>query len=180
MIKLLWRYLRGTEGTTAIEFSLIAIPFFTLIMSIFEMAIMFAAASLLEGATGNAARLIRTGQIQQATTDPGAQERMFRDAICNSAAVLVNCEDVDIEVQQLDGFGGYTSSAAQFDGDGNLSSQGFNAAGVNDVVLVRTGYRYQLMTPLIGSLLGAGESNSQYFISTIVLQVEPYEFREGA
>jgi len=154
-----------------------AIPFFTLTMSIIELGIMFSAASLLEGATGSASRLIRTGQIQQSTSDPTAQQEIFMEALCNAAPVLINCAEIDLEVLNIGSFGSFDSFQAQRDLDGNIQSQGFDAGGVSNVILIRVGYRYQLMTPLIGSLLGQNGTGTQYFISTIVLQTEPYEFQ---
>ena len=173
--KQLKRWRKSSEASAAIEFALISIPFFMLVMSIFEMAIMFASASMLEGATGRASRLIRTGQVQQASADPGAQEAMFRDTLC-TRAFMIPCNAIDVEVSNIGAFGNFGNFSAQYDGDGNLDSQGFNAGAVNDVVLIRTGYRYQFMTPFIGQLLGANGTGSQYFMSTIVMQVEPYEF----
>lgn len=170
------KWLKSADGTTAIEFALLAAPFFTVIMGIIEMSIMFATASILEGGTNTAARLIRTGQIQQTTSDPEAQEELFREAFCEHAAILVNCADVDIEVINIGDFGSFDDFEPEFDEDGNMASQGFDAGSVSDYMLVRTGYRYNLMTPLIGSLLGEGGTNTRYFMSTIVLQTEPYEF----
>ena len=43
-----------------------AIPYTILSVAIIEIAIMYSAAAMLEGATGAASRLIKTGQIQQA------------------------------------------------------------------------------------------------------------------
>ncbi len=171
------KWLHDLSGTTAIEFAFMSIPFVTLTMSIIEMAIMFSTASILEGATGSAARLIRTGQIQQATSDPAGQEQMFRDAICRHAAALVNCDNVDIEVTNIGTFGSYDSYQPQYDADGNIDSRGFDAGGVSNVILVRTGYRYTLMTPFINMLLGEHGTGTRYFMSTIVLQIEPYEFQ---
>lgn len=171
MHKFITRWVRKKEGSTAIEFSLMAIPYVMLTVGIIEMSIMYASASLLEGATGSAARMIRTGQIQQATSeDP---ETMFRDAICSYATVLINCNDVQIEVSTMDSFSDF--SGPSYDADGNLNNQGFAAGGVSDRVLIRVAYRYSMMTPFIGPLL-AGPDNSHMFISTIVLQTEPYEF----
>ncbi len=164
------------EGTTAIEFSLLAIPYLLLTVSIIELSMMYAAASLLEGATGSAARMIRTGQLQQAEGVDPAQ--VFREAICDYATVLVKCEDVIIEVQQMNSFGDYEEMEPQYDEDGNLIPGGFDAGGSSDRILIRAAYRYNMMTPFVGPLL-AGPDNSRLFISTIVLQVEPYEF-EGA
>ena len=173
--KLFKKWGKKEDGTTAIEFSLLFIPYLILSLGIIELALMYSAGSLVEGATNNAARMIRTGQIQQASGD---QQQMFRDSFCEFATVLVDCNDVEIEVQQMASFGDFDSLAPQFDGDGNFVPTGFDPGGSNDRVLIRVFYRYDMMTPFIGPLL-AGADNSIDFISTIVLQTEPYEF-EGA
>lgn len=177
LCKFFTRWIKQKEGTTAIEFSLMAIPYLFLTLGIIELSIMYASASLLEGATGSAARLVRTGQIQQSVA--AAPEDMFRDQICAYATVLIDCEDVVVEVLQMDSYTDYDDMQPQYDEDGNMVSQGFNAGGSNDRILIRVAYRYEMMTPFIGPLL-AGEDNSRLFVSTIVLQTEPYEFEENA
>ena len=47
-----------------VEFAVIAIPFFTLIIGIIEVGLIFWAGYELENATAAAARLVRTGQAQ--------------------------------------------------------------------------------------------------------------------
>jgi len=169
--KLLSNWFKKKEGSTAIEFSLLAIPYVFLTVGIIELGIMYAAASLLEGATASAARLIRTGQIQQAVGDP---EQMFRDAICGYATVLINCNDIVLEVIPLASFADF--SGPTYDANGNMVSAGFDAGGVSDNILIRVSYRYTMMTPFIGPLL-AGPDSSHLFVSTIVLQTEPYDFQ---
>lgn len=164
---------RREDGTTAIEFSLLFIPYLMLTLAIVEISMMYASASLLEGATASAARTIRTGQLQQAEgVEP---EAMFRDTLCGYATVLINCDDIEVEVIQMNSFADYDGLQPEYDEDGNLVSQGFDAGGSNDRVLVRTAVRVNLMTPFIGDLL-AGNDGSVLFMSTIVLQTEPYEF----
>ena len=171
--KLLKKYRKNSDGTTAIEFSLMAIPYLFLTLGIIELSIMYASASLLEGATTQAAREIRTGQIQQAQS--GDSETLFRESVCDYATVLINCNDVVIEAMQLASFADFDDAAPQYDEDGNMVSQGFDAGGSNDRVLIRVAYRYEMMVPFVGTLL-AGPDNSRLFMSTIVLQTEPYDF----
>lgn len=175
MIDFIRKWLRREEGATAIEFSLVAIPYFMLSLGIMELSLMYASASLLEGATDSAARLIRTGQIQQSSSDP---EMMFRDAMCDFVNVLIDCNDVTIEVRTMTSYGDFDSMAPVFDEDGNMVSQGFNAGGSNDRILIRVGYRYTMKTPLVGPLLN-GPDGGTLFMSTIVLQSEPYEFEDA-
>ena len=172
MRKFFSQWFRHKEGTTAIEFSLMAIPYVMLTVGIIELSIMYASASLLEGATSSAARLIRTGQLQQAPM--GTPEELFRSAICDYATVLIRCSDIVVESQTMASFSDYDSMQPQYDADGNMVSQGFDPGTANERVLIRVSYRYNMMTPFIGPLL-VGPSNSRLFMSTIVLQIEPYD-----
>lgn len=169
----LWKnWFRKKDGSTAIEFSMLLIPYTMLSLGIIELSLMYVSASLLEGATYSAARMIRTGQLQQANSpDP---EGDFRDAMCEFLTALVDCNDVIIEATPMTSYGDY--AGATFDENGNMVSQGFDAGESNSRMLIRTAYRYNLITPLIGPLLSDG-TGSRLFMSTIVLQVEPYEFQ---
>lgn len=168
------RWKKETAGTTAIEFSLVAIPFITMMLGVVEIALMYTAGSLLEGSTASAARMIRTGQLQ--VLNPADPEAVFREALCANIKALVNCNNIQIEVVQLpDGFMDAGDYAPQFDEDGNLITRAFTMGGSSDVVLIRTAYRYPFMTPLLTPILG-GASGSRLLMSTVVLETEPYEF----
>lgn len=169
--KLFGGWVRKTDGVTAIEFSLLFIPYLLLSLAIIELSLMFVSASLLEGATGSAARLIRTGQLQQSGGD---QVQMFRDALCDYTSVLISCDDLRVEVQELASFGDAEALAPQYDEDGNLV-EAFSPGGSDSSVLIRVAFRYQMMVPLVGPLL-TGPGGSMLFMSTIVLRTEPYEF----
>lgn len=163
---------KDEEGVAAIEFALMAIPYVFLSIGIIELSITYATGALLEGATSSAARMIRTGELQQSgSTDPA---ETFRTALCDYAAVMIQCDDVQIEVVTLDSYSNYSDYNVSYDEDGQMISHGFDAGSTNDKVLIRAAYRYRMMTPFIGQLL-AGPDNTIQFISTIVLQTEPYE-----
>ncbi len=174
-VKFLKNWWGQKDGSTAIEFSMLAIPYVMLTVGIIELSISFASATLLEAATNSAARQIRTGQLQQASADPQAD---FRAQLCDYATVLINCNEVVIEVQTMETFSDFDSLAPQFDEDGNMLSRGFDAGASSDRVLVRVSYTYTMMTPFIGQLL-AGADGTLFFMSTIVLQTEPYDFAES-
>lgn len=171
MITLIRRWLRRESGTTAIEFSMLLMPFLILTFGIIELSIMYTSANLLEVSTGSAARMIRTGQLQKSgSADPEAD---FRAAMCDIATALIDCNDIVIEVQVLNSYDDY--SGPTYDGDGNMVPGGFETGGSNDRVMVRAAFRYDMITPLVGPLLSGG-TGSRLFVSTIILQSEPYEF----
>ncbi len=173
MIQAFRKLFKRDDGATAIEFSLLFMPYMLISLGIMEISLMFASASLLEGATDSASRLIRTGSLQQSNQDP---ETMFRDAMCSFATVLITCEDVVIDVSVLENYGDF--SGPTLDEDGNLVSGGFDPGGSNDKVLIRVAYRYEMITPVVGPLLN-GPGGTTLFVSTLVLQTEPYEFQGG-
>jgi Flp pilus assembly protein TadG len=89
MGKLIKRWLRGEDAATAVEFALVAFPFTYLLIGIVELSIMFAAMSTLDAATNDAARLIRTGQVQQTTGDP---QQLFEDLLCSKVSVFIRSD----------------------------------------------------------------------------------------
>lgn len=166
---------REERGSTAVEFSLLSLPFIMILVGIMEVSLMFAANSVLDGATQEAARLVRTGQVQQSGSDP---EQMFTERLCQKSAALLDCSKFQIEVVEMDRFSDFNNFAAAYDDDGNLESRGFTPGGVNSVNLIRVSYRYQLGTPLIGDLLATGPGRTRQMLSTVVLQAEPYDITQ--
>lgn len=166
-------WFKAKEGSTAIEFSLMAVPYLVLSLGIIELGIMYASASMLEGATTSASRMIRTGQLQQSGS--AAPQEDFENALCAYADVLLDCTRVVVEVIPMQSYMDYGDLAPQFDANGNMISAGFNAGGSSDRILIRTAYRYQMLTPFVGQLL-APPVGERLFMSTLVLQTEPYEF----
>lgn len=173
----------------AVEWALVVAPFLALVFAIIELSLVYASATLLEGATNHAARAIRTGQLQQAleansNLDP---EQEFRNRMCEYITVMIPCDDVFVEVQRMDSFADFSNFAVQFDEEtGDLVSRGVFLGGSDDRVYIRTAYRYNLMVPAINLFLDlitpnavgsnlAGPDGSILFMSTIVLQSEPYE-----
>ena len=65
------RFARRKDGSVAIEFGMVAAPFFALLFAIMETAIVFFAGQALETAVADSARLIMTGQAQSAGFDAG-------------------------------------------------------------------------------------------------------------
>jgi Flp pilus assembly protein TadG len=58
------RFARDRKGATAVEFAFVAAPFFLLVFAILEIALIFFASAIIEEAVADAARDIRTGELQ--------------------------------------------------------------------------------------------------------------------
>ena len=64
------RLIRRGEGAAAVEFALIALPFFALVLVILETGLMMFANAAVQASLTAAARMIRTGQIQAPANCP--------------------------------------------------------------------------------------------------------------
>jgi Flp pilus assembly protein TadG len=170
------RWIRKKEGTTAVEFALVGIPFVLMIIGTVEMAVMFTAQSVLHESTFTAARLIRTGQIQGGGMGDG--EQAFRQSVCDFASLLIPCERIQFQVRQIPTFSDAQDQDLEFDEDGNLEDQDFDPGGVSEIVLVRVVYNYPIITPFMQPFLGQNGGMTRMMVSTIVLQNEPYQFEE--
>lgn len=173
MILRLREWLKREEGVTAVEFSLVAVPFVFLIIGTIEMALMFTAQSVLQESTFTAARLIRTGQIQ--LSESGDPETMFREEVCSFSELMIPCGEIQFQVQTLPSFADADDEPLPFDEDGNFTDTGFDPGGANDIVMIRVAYNYPVRTPLIQPILANHGGNKRTMLSTIVLQTEPYE-----
>ena len=178
MGRVFWRYFRRKDGATAVEFSLVAAPFVFMLIGLVEMTLMFASQSLLQGSTMTAARMIRTGELQQ--MQAGNPEEEFRQTLCAFAGPLIPCNEIEFQVISVQSFEEADNlPPAQFDADGNLQNTVFDPGDVNDVVLIRVAYRYPITTPLFQPVLTNNGDGNRIMMSTVVLQTEPYEFEEA-
>lgn len=167
------RYIDNIKGVIAVEFALVALPFIILMIGTLEMAVMFTSQSLLEGASANASRLIRTGQAQQS----GDPQATFQQAVCDVVQTLIDCNELQYQVVSVDSFEDVDNFPdAELDADGNLQNQIFDAGDENDVVLVRVVYIYQIATPMFQPLLSNMGSDTRAMMATVVLQSEPYNW----
>lgn len=168
------RWAHAQHGAVAVEFALAALPFFMLVIGIIEVAMLFAAGTVLEGGTMAASRTIRTGQTQQAANP----STYFRQNLCAKIGALIPCAQLRYEVLHPAGnsFNDADGMEPSFDANGNLITAGFDAGGVSDVVVIRTSYRYHFITPFIGALLSKNADNSATMVSTVTLRSEPYAF----
>ena len=192
MIKYFKPFRQNDDGVAAIEFAIFAVPFFFLIMGIIEMGIMFGAATVLNGATEDAARLIRTGQVSGSNS---SASDAFADEICNRTYALIDCDDITYHVVRMDPDDDFTVAFNNPSSIGlppiveptdpsQLSVSTFNAGGPNDRIIVRVSYDYPLLTPVgaLASLLDSSTSeglanrpgNKRLLVSTAILQNEPY------
>jgi Flp pilus assembly protein TadG len=106
----LLRFEKSERGVAAIEFALLAPPFFLLLGTIMETGLMFFTEYTMQTATQDAARLVRTGQAQNGQLSAAA----FKNKICDLFSVLVSCSGVTVYVRSDTNFANLASNLPAF------------------------------------------------------------------
>lgn len=173
IIKAFKSWFRDRDGSTALEFALVAIPFSLLAVAIIEMGMMYTAYSVMQGATQDAVRAVRTGQVQ-AISDPDEAEAFFRREICNHVTIaLVDCNNIRFTVEVLESFADGDTNV-EIDEEGEMTDDSFDTGESGDVVLISVLYYHPLITPLVGAFLSDSPNNTKLMTSVFAIQTEPY------
>jgi Flp pilus assembly protein TadG len=159
---------RREDGSTAVEFGLLALPFFALMFAIIETALVFFAGQTLETATADASRLIMTGQAQTQNFD----QAKFKESVCSRIYGLFDCANgIKIDVRTAANF----SSAdlkKPLDANGNLVDNfTFSPGNAGDIVVVRVMYQWPIYVALLSDMAGG----KRLLMATAAFRNEPYQ-----
>jgi Flp pilus assembly protein TadG len=166
------RFLRHQDGTSAVEFGLVALPFIALLFAIIETAIVFFAGQALEAAAADTSRLILTGQAQSQNLTAST----FKTQVCNRLTALFDCNGgIYVDVKNYTNFSSANTTSPVVNGTLNTSGMTFSPGGPSSIVVMRLYYQW----PIYVSLLNAGISdlngNKKLLVATAAFRNEPYQ-----
>ena len=168
------RFGAARDGVAVIEFAFILPPVLYMIMAIFQIGMVFVAGQVLEDATTEFGRLIRTGQAQGGRVDQAS----FRAAFCDRIAVFMNCDNNNllIDIQVLPSFGN-VSLDWPTDEDGNFTTPGNYQLGANQqTVLMRAFYQYPVWLPFVGTTMANLPNGRRLLSASTAFRNEPFNF----
>jgi Flp pilus assembly protein TadG len=169
--KALRRFRRNRRGSAAVEFALVAPVFFALLFAIIETAIVFFAGQVLETVTQDSARMIMTGQAQNASY--GKPE--FKAYVCGKITVLFDCVGgISIDVQSYPGFSGVSINDPIDSGKNFVPPNNYNAGGPGDIVVVRVFYQWPLIVTGLGYNISNLKDSKRLLTATAAFRNEPY------
>jgi Flp pilus assembly protein TadG len=166
------RFIRHQDGTTTVEFAMLAAPFLALMFATIETAVVFFAGQALETAGADSARLIMTGQAQT----QGFDQAKFKQAVCAKIYGLFNCSTgLYVDVKNYSSFAAM-NTAKPLDAGGNLETGtfGYTPGGPGDIVVVRLMYEWPVYVSLLGLNLADSAGGKRLLMSTIAFRNEPY------
>lgn len=159
------------SGATAVEFALIAGPFFFLIFGLLELSIVFIVSTTIEHGISEASRQIRTGLAQQ----NGVNQAQFERDVCDQLFGILDCDNkLSIDVRTFQNFSS-ANSPSPIDDEGNFASDDFQFSPGNrdEIVVVRVFYEWEIVSPFNSAL--SNLSNGNLLIeSGIAFQNEPF------
>jgi Flp pilus assembly protein TadG len=111
------RFARDSRGATAVEFGMVAAPFFALVIAIMTIGTQYLTLHFLEHGVTTASRKLRTGEAQKA----GLTIADFRKLVCDSAGTMIACDSrLVIHIKSSPTFAGLSPLASCMT-NGNLT-----------------------------------------------------------
>ena len=165
------RFARRQDGAAAVEFALVALPFLALTFAIIETALVFFAGQTLEAAVAESARLIMTGQAQNANYTAAD----FKTQVCNRIAGLFDCNGgVYVDVKSYSTFGAISSAQPVTNNQFDASKVGYSLAGPGCIQVVSLYYQWPIYVSLLGNNLTNINGNRRLLVATAVFCNEPF------
>ena len=196
---MLSRLRKSRDGAAAIEFAILAMPYFLIIFAIIETFVAFMGEQLVVNATDTMARKVRTGQI---TSGLGLTSNMskeqFKQAFCDEVSILITCSPQEVYKSQklyidLRTFSTFKDIPANLAlkkvgeyYDLDESQMGYTPGGPGTINMLRVYYRWQVFTDLIRPYITKvrpvdGSMPSHFLIvGTGAFQNEPYPTGSGS
>ena len=160
----------------AIEFGIVAIPFFALLFAIIETSIVLFAGQTLQTAIADSGRMIMTGQAKEQSFDQGK----FKADVCSRLMAMIDCTKLAISVQTYTNFSNVAGDTdandpkTLVDGEGKFKSFPYNQGGPCDIVVARAMYQWPITVSLLGFNLADMAGNKRLLLATSAFVNEPY------
>lgn len=164
---------RDKRGATAIEFTLLALPFAMLSFAILETTVSFTAQQVVSNAVDQISREVRTGQLTLTNTT----QQQFRDKICGEISVIVgsSCSGLVWDLQSYSKFSDVPKSIP-LTSNGDIDSSGFkyDPGSESSIVSLRIFYKWPVLIDLMQASTANLPNNKTLLYASVTWQNEPF------
>jgi Flp pilus assembly protein TadG len=182
LLALMRRWRREESGATAIEFAIVAMPFVLLLFGLVSVCLFYFADFSMENATWQAARAVRTGQLQQSSgsysgiSTNADRQKALKKSFCDKAFLFPDCNSKAVViVQSNSGFGTISQPNCASNGvviDQSLAA--FNTGAASSVVLVTICYPWDFGGRLPLMSVSNLQGGALLMQSSAAFRTEPY------
>lgn len=173
---LLRRYRSDANGTTAIEFGMVGLPFIMLLLGIVAISLYFVTEAMLDQAL-KVSRQIKTGASIKATQTIG----QIREEICSNTAGFIDCTKLKLHIQSPTNWTSFVATSCVTNDALTVPAAQLSdkvckwAGGSNAPVVLTACYPWDLWTKI--PFIGTGDVNggaSKVIQSVYVFKSEPF------
>ncbi|MBA8877294.1 TadE/TadG family type IV pilus assembly protein [Phyllobacterium myrsinacearum] len=170
---ILSRFRKSNRGTVAIEFALIALPFFLLIFGVIEVSLSFTAEQVMSNAVDDISRQLRTGQLKPGDVSGSKLKTLVCDQLFMAEA---SCPDLVVDLQTYPTFKAVPTTIP-LTSDRDVDTTGFknSPGGAGTINQLRAFYRWPILTDVMKARIESTKGQGKTLLfSTTTWQNEPY------
>ncbi|BDA82645.1 pilus assembly protein TadG [Aureimonas sp. SA4125] len=166
----IFRLAGDRRGSAAVEFAILAVPFFLTIFAIIETSIVFLAELTLDQSVDRVARKVRTGELQKANMT--AED--FKKEICKGVEFLLDCSKLNVDIKVYPDFGALNQPTPVKNGDIDPSGFGYQLGGPETINALRVYYKWPIHTDMMRAYLSDMADGSHLLYSMAAFRTEPF------
>ncbi len=174
--KFVRRMIKSENGATAVEFALVASPFFLLMGCICETGLMLFTEYSIQAGVQDAARQIKTGQAQNSSLSAAN----FKSKICEITGIVINCEShLTVYVRPASSFSALAAAMPTFMNvgakpDGTPNPTSYSCGSPEQAAGVIATYDWKFTMPFMTFLGNFAGGHTRRLYGIAIFQNEPF------
>jgi Flp pilus assembly protein TadG len=165
------RYVKAEDGSSAVEFAMVGVPFFYMLFAIFETGLVMFTEYALQASVQEAARLVKTGQAQK----DNMSAAVFKSKVCETAGIIIDCMgQATVYVNSLPSFSALNTAAPSMMNIGPNGTQGFNAGGPSSATAVVVTYDWNFVLPFMRLFSNQPGGQTRRLVGFAMFRNEPF------
>lgn len=160
---------RDQKGVAAVEFALIAVPFFFVLFASIETAIVAGANVVLTNAVDRTSRMVMTGEIQTRDVTP----ETFRAELCADIAIMLSCDRLKVDMRTYPSFEAIPTDVPYKLGSVDDTGFCFDPGAQDNITVVRAFYSWPWIAGFLQKLTESTNGTATIFALSAFMN-EPF------
>ncbi len=153
------------EGAVAIEFAVLAVPFFLVLVAILEIAVLLTASMQFEHAVDRVTRRVMTAEVAN-------KEPAIRNSLCGELVFPVDCTRIRIDYREIADVGAFDLPDPVASGAVNAAAFTFSTTSNPSFFSLRVGYEWPIVMQPFVFFLANLNNDSHFIVGTALARVE--------
>lgn len=161
-------FARDKSGAAAIEFGILALPFFLIVFAIIETSLVFMAETSMDNAVHRVGRSVRVGDFAPSS------EGELRQHICSETVGLFACEKFKVSLIAYGSYADIPTAPPLTDGKFDNAAFGIDSLEPELVMVLQATYDWPLYTDMMRKLLSNTSDGTHLIIGQSIFKTEPF------